>query len=529
MIVNKFIIVLCIIFLILLIRKLTYENFQTSSSSSSSESAQSESSNTTSAAPQLFSSNINYNCDNITNENVCNFLENAGVCKVQGSGQSFTCIPSCKFDINNRDFISRINEIDTSNDKMDYCMTSCLAETDGVENSNCNQNECLERCNNLNFSNTDGLVRYQDRASDQTSDSHYEDIVNRITNLPPNDPLIQKILLPLRRYSTNQDSSRIEQELAEKIQSLNTASNVLSSLNDQNIEVNKEVPQKMMTHIENLLRKKRKLNENIDFNVKAAMVQEKINRIKEMTNYFSNQQSNNNNNSGKMHEAFRSVKCLSNGLSLNIQPVIRSVNSDSQRQNLFISRENEYIIKINNSILFYEKRNTGPEIRLDDGYTLASGMVCRSNSETNETAGNQCKFVPTDGYYVTPDNTRLRNNVNLDGSIENDESTWNNFVNDGKYSTEAEEMGVYFKIIKISNNIEYNNKLKTSGSLNYEMNSINYPFYIIQPVNHIDKCLNLKKTSTGARIITIEKTSNKPTERFNAFVYTSYDPVCSSE
>ena len=411
---------------------------------------------------------------------------------------------------------------------MNHCMSTCLAETNRVANSNCSQNDCLERCNNLDFSNTDSLIRYQDRASDQTSDSHYEDIVNRITNLPPNNPLIQKILVPLRRYSTSQDSSRLEQELAEKIQNLNSASNVLSSLNDQNIEVNKEVPQKMMTHIENLLRKKRKLNENIDFNVKASMVQEKINRIKEMTNYFSEQQAS-NQSSSRMHEAFRSIKCLANGLSLNIQPVVRSVNSDAQQPNLFISRDNEYIIKVNNSLLFYEKRNTGSEIRLDDGYTLASGMVCRSNSEGNELAGRQCEFVPTDGYYTLTDNSRVRNNVNLDGSIENDESTWNNLINDGQHSTQLEEMGVYFRIIKISNNIEYNNKLKTSGSLNYEMNSINYPFYIIQPINHIDKCLNLKKTSTGARIITIEKTSNKPTERFSAFVHTSYDPICSSQ
>ena len=332
---------------------------------------------------------------------------------------------------------------------------------------------------------------------------------------------MKKILDPLKPYLESQNSSKLEKELENRIQSLNSASEVLSSLNDQQIEVNKEVPQKMMNHIENLLRKKRKLNENLDFNVKAAMVQEKINRIKEMTNYFSEQQAT-DERSSRLHEAFRSIKCLANGLTLNIQPVIKSVNRDTQQPKLFISRENEYIIKVNDSILFFEKRNTDSQIILDDNNLLSSGTVCRTNSEGNEFAKSQCKFVPTDGYY-----NKVRNNANLDGNIV-DEKEWDDFINDSNYSNELEQIGGYFKIVKISNNIEYNNKLKTSGSLNYEMNSINYPFYIIQPVNHIDKCLNLKKISTGARIITVEKTSNQPTERFNALVYTSYDPDCTS-
>ena len=43
----------------------------------------------------------------------------------------------------------------------------------------------------------------------------------------------------------------------------------------------------MITHLENLLRKKRKLNEDLDYNVKANMIKEKINTIKQLTNYFS--------------------------------------------------------------------------------------------------------------------------------------------------------------------------------------------------------------------------------------------------
>ena len=84
------------------------------------------------------------------------------------------------------------------------------------------------------------------------------------------------------------------------------------------------MPQKMMIHLENLLRKKRKLNENLDYNVKANMIKEKINRIKQLTDYFS-EQDNDKSKSKKMYGVFKSIKCIANGQTLNIEPVIQSV------------------------------------------------------------------------------------------------------------------------------------------------------------------------------------------------------------
>ena len=75
MIVNKFIIVLCIIFLILLLRKLSYENFQDGTTTATPQ--------TTSAAPSpvKFSQTIDYNCGEIEDDKVCDFLESVNVCK----------------------------------------------------------------------------------------------------------------------------------------------------------------------------------------------------------------------------------------------------------------------------------------------------------------------------------------------------------------------------------------------------------------------------------------------------------------
>ena len=117
------------------------------------------------------------------------------------------------------------------------------------------------------------------------------------------------------------------------------------------------------------------------------------------------------------------------------------------------------------------------------------------------------------------------NNNDLDGNIV-EETQWNNLKNDRQFKAEMQQIGAYFKVNKISNQTEYNNVIKRAGNLNYESGLINYPFFIVQPVNHPDKCLNLNKTKTGVNTITIENCSNKPTERFDAFVYSSYNPNC---
>ena len=66
MIVNKFIIVLCLVFILLLLNKLIrhQENFQDSTE-------------------QVFSTTLNYNCNNY-NAEVCGVFEDSGLCKIHG-------------------------------------------------------------------------------------------------------------------------------------------------------------------------------------------------------------------------------------------------------------------------------------------------------------------------------------------------------------------------------------------------------------------------------------------------------------
>ena len=513
MIVNKFIIVLCIIFLILLLRKLSYENFQDGTTSAAPQ--------TTSAAPSPvnFSQSIDYNCNEVNNLDpikmnaVCDFLESVNVCKNTNSG----CKPACRFNINDPDFQTEIDNKDTSNGKFAHCLKECQIPT---ENSHCDNQDCIRVCNNLNLKSTEGLVRYRDRESG----SNYNEMVNKMLELDKDAPLMKQILNPLKQYSDSQNSVDKEKELKEKIENLNSATSILSKLSDTNIEVSKDMPQKMMNHLENLLRRKRKLNENLDYNVKANMIKEKVNRIKQLTNYFS-EKGEENKTPNKMHGVFKSIRCLANGQTLNIIPVIQSPVDDDSGNNLFVERSGEYLIQVNNEILFYELRNTGNDVTLDSKQIIGSGMVCRG--DLNDSADKTCKWVPTNGFYNVNGNL-VNNNIDSNGKTIK-ETEWNNSKNDRSFNAEMQKIGAYFYVKKISNETEYNNVIKSAGNLNYETGLIKYPFYIIQPSEHQEKCLNLKKTKTGINIVTFEKCSNKPTERFDAFVYSSYNPQCEKD
>ena len=228
-----------------------------------------------------------------------------------------------------------------------------------------------------------------------------------------------------------------------------------------------------------------------------------------------------------MHGVFKSIRCIANGQTLNIEAVIQLVDDGNSGTNLFVNRNKEYLIQVNDNILFYELRNTSPnEVLLDDGITISSGMVCRG--ALNDVANAVCKFVQSNGYYKSSDGRNINNNVDLNGAVVG-ETQWNNLKHDRQFKAAMQQIGAYFKVNKISNKMEYNNVIKRAGNLNYESGLIKYPFYIVQPVNHPDKCLNLKKTNTGTNIVTIEKCSNNPTERFDAHVYSSYNPNCQTQ
>ena len=80
------------------------------------------------------------------------------------------------------------------------------------------------------------------------------------------------------------------------------------------------------------------------------MIQDKINQIKELTNNYNVAIKKKTGNDVK--GAYKSVRCIGNGQTLNIEPVIYN---DGVKN--FVRKDGDYIIQVNDTILFYEPRN----------------------------------------------------------------------------------------------------------------------------------------------------------------------------
>ena len=469
MIINKFIIVLCLVFIVLLLNKIitSQENFQDSE--------------------KVFTTTLNYNCANYdNNEQACAAFEDAGLCKYVND----ECKPVCRFAPSSEQNAETItNAGDDGPSQFRKCVELCEAENNNADNNSyCSNDECLSRCNAQNYGVSDEILRYSERDPDVSVDKYYEDIVNRIDELDPNSPVFQKILTPLKEYTLSNLGADRQNELSSKIDELNNVRNILKDLQEVKLDTDNTGTRKFVDNLERLIKRKRSLNSNLDYQVKAKMIQDKINQIKELTNNYN---VNIKQKTGTdVKGAYKSVRCMGNGQTLNIEPVIYN---DGVKN--FVKRDGDYIIQVNNTILFYEPRDKN------------TNSIC--SIEENPL---NCILTPTDG---------LLKNIS------------NNISDDVKHniseSAELQSAGAYFKVKFINNSDTYNNVIKTAGNFNFDNNQLKYPFFIIQPKNNPGgKCLNLKKKAAGMVHLTVEPCSNKPSERFEAYPYRAYNEKCVS-
>lgn len=471
MIINKFIIVLCLIFIILLLNKLIrhQENFQS----------------TQAITRPAFSTSLNYNCANYDNLEVCKVFEDSGLCKIHGS----ECKPVCRFapgSPDNQEEIHSVGEDGVA--RFRKCLEVCNESNTGDDNSYCSNRQCIDVCNSENYGMSDQLLRYNQRDPDVSVEKYYEDIVNRIDDLEPDHPVFNKILNPLKEYTLSNLGVDRQNELSSKIDELNNVRNILKDIQEVKLDVDNTGTAMFVNNLEKIIARKKYLNNNLDYQVKAKMIQDKINQIKELTNNYNVVVKQKTGSS--VTGAYKSVRCIGNGQTLNIEPVIYN---DGVRN--FVKRDGDYIIQVNNTILFYEPRNKN------------TGEMCSIEDNPLE-----CVLAPTDGL-----KNRISNNI--DDDIKHNISE----------SSELQSAGAYFRVKFINNSEAYNNVIKTAGNFNFDNNDLKYPFFIIQPKNNPGgKCLNLKKKTAGMLHLSIEPCSNKPSERFEAYPYRAFNEKCSS-
>ena len=210
---------------------------------------------------------------------------------------------------------------------------------------------------------------------------------------------------------------------------------------------------------------------NNSFNLKQKIAEQKIKSIQDILSGLQ-QGATENQTRPESLSLFKSIRCVDNDLTLNIEPVVGNDESDDQF----------YMIYINDNILFYELVNLSE-----------TEQQC-----TNRIAGI-CEYRCTDG-------------------------TDNNVQFDTAYSQSL--FNAYFKVIIINNYDDYNYHINShnENSLKrfaYETDDINYPFYIIQPKNHPGKCLNFENGELGEFKVRVKPCSNTKSERFEAMIYES--------
>ncbi len=467
MIVNKFIIVLCLVFILLLLNKLIrhQENFQDSTE-------------------QVFSTTLNYNCNNY-NAEVCGVFENSGLCKIHGD----ECKPVCRFAPKSEENVQAIHAAGEDGvSRFRKCVEICEENNTGENNTYCNNQQCIDVCNAENYGVSDDIVRYSARDPDVSVEKYYEDVVKRIDSLEPNHPVFNKILNPLKEYTIANLGNDKQNELSSKIDELNNVRNILKDLQEVKLDVDNTGTAKFVDNLERIINRKRSLNSNLDYQVKAKMIQDKISQIKQLTNNYNVAIKKKTGNDVK--GAYKSVRCIGNGQTLNIEPVIYN---DGVKN--FVRKDGDYIIQVNDTILFYEPRNKN------------TGEIC-----SIEESPLECTLTPTDGTLK-----RISNNISDDVKHNVSESS------------ELQQAGAYFRIKFINNSDTYNNVIKTAGNFTFDNNDLKYPFFIIQPKNNPGgKCLRLNKKTAGMLHLTVEPCSNSPAERFEAYPYRAFNEKCTS-
>lgn len=484
MIINKFIIVLCLVFIILLLSKITKEHFQSSQNPTFS---------------------VTDFCSNHSQSpEICRYFEEKNVCKYDAVEEK--CRSHCTFDPTVDPNLTDINRELTGENKYSKCYELCEAE-----GGSCSAVFCHKKCVDQNYDSAFGeFIRYEPMPTNLAANQFKDQIADRLQDFTPTstDPLYiainDQIVDPLKNHFIMNELDK--NNLKTQLTNLNILTGNLNKLKDLDTNSLTNNEDNILEHIERLIEEKKGVNKNIDDIVKAKIIENKINRIKDFIKV------NGDNSTDALvnnTEPIKSIRCIGNGLTLNVEPIIyKDESNDTQ----YYRRDNdaEYLIYINKSNLFFEKRARKDIFSEDGTTTTVVNDLCKTNDAN-------CKYTVTNGTL---------------GGIKNKIVTEQSF--NTAEDVNIRNLGGYFKIIEIKNNTMYNNYLKRAESLNFDMNDeIKYPFYLIQPFkpdsngvnHHADMCLKLKKKRGEKSRLVISKVSNTPEERFESYTYRVIDPI----
>lgn len=458
-----FSIVLCILLFYKLSQKETFQVPSSSSSGASTSSSASEPTETSSSGASTSSS-----ASEPTETSSSGIQNGETMCERRGyNEQQCAAVGCCQWDA---DFVN------PETGSRGECMSN-VGDGPCVASSN-NSSETNQGESNANATNQGGSnIQYRYRPTSWVNETDYENIKNRFINdLTSTRPVTtdDRTLSELIQNSLQSE----EIDINSTVNDLNNSIRNIEQLNRSssgflnNIDHLGKFQDNYSKKLQSILESKYQGTINNSFNLKQKIAEQKIKSIQDILSGLE-QGVVSENESAVTLSVFKSIRCIDNDLSLNVEGVV---------QNNILSKDGFYMIYMNDNILFYELTN-----------------IAGTTQQCTNRIRNLCDYRCTDG---------SDNNLQFD-------TTYNDNLSDA-----------YFKIIIINNHDEYNlhinshneNSLKRFA---YETDDISYPFYIIQPKNHPGKCLNFEVGELGEFKVRVKPCSNTKTERFEAMIYES--------
>lgn len=392
----------------------------------------------------------------------------------------------------------------------------------GIPNSNCDSADCQSICQSYLTRRVENIgsadIKYMPYPTNRLEQVDYDTLKDNVITQMVGD-FKENIQDTIFQDSINTEISE-QVKLKEESNKLNNVISVLKNLNStgnnfiQQVDQLGEFQDKYSSKIEELLEEKKNTDTSLDMKIDSLQ-----NKLEELNKYYQLFNSDvNTKKSAEINKIYKSVKCLANGISLNIVPVYYRKDDNS----LVNYRNGVYCLTLTQSTgdtgyLYVEPLKEDPQdsTRMiycnpyDTGcsYKLSLKPPSRDNSSPTQDAPNileidlQNENILSERYPESQETSPLEFQFKRQG---------------------------YFHIREIKSNEDYNSILISTpaGTKNLIRNEqIKYPFFVIESLEKPGYLVNVSRNSTAnGNVLSLKPANKGGTEKYSVSSSNHSDP-----
>jgi hypothetical protein len=407
-------------------------------------------------------------------------------------------------------------ENEETNGIFSECFNKCtnINNEKSIPNSSCDSVDCKNICQNYLTHRVEKIgsadVKYMPYPTNRLEQINYDTLKDTIvTQMVGN--FKENIQDTIFQDSINTEISE-QVNLQEESTKLNNVISVLKNLNStgnnfiQQVDQLGEFQDKYSQKIEELLEEKKNTDTNLDMKIDSLQ-----NKLEELNKYYQLFNSDvNTNKSDQINKIYKSVKCLANGISLNIVPV-------------YYRKDDNSLANYRNGVYCLTLTQTGG----DTGYLYVEP---KKEDPQDSTRMLYCNPYDTGCSYklslqgATRDNTGPTQDASniLEIDLQQNENILTpRYTNNEQYTPldyQFKRQG-YFHVREIKSNDDYNSILISTptGTNNLIKNEqIKYPFFVIESLEKPGFLINVSRNPTANGFVLSLNPANKGgTEKYS--------------